>query len=350
VLDQPRGASLGFAADPDEPNWVALNLIGRSAVFRAALGQLLQWAAVDATVLLCGETGTGKELMARALHYLSVRRSGPFVPVNCGAIPDNLLEAELFGHVKGAFTDAKRDSRGVVGQAHGGTLFLDEVDSLSPRAQAAILRFVEDHVYRPIGASRFQQGDVRLIAATNADLTAFTRDGRFREDLLYRLSLLTLTLPPLRSRDGDTLLLAEAFVRRFCQQYGTPDRRLDDTSIAALQRAHPWPGNVRELEHCVHRSFLLSKGPLINLGLPAVPWDQELARARRPGTFAAAKAQAIEEFERRYVRELLAEAKGNLSLAARLAGKERSRFGRLVKKYGLQRSAFATVPPAAFLP
>jgi DNA-binding NtrC family response regulator len=339
--DDAAAASSGGQPNLAEPNWAALNLIGRSPAFREVLALLSQWAAVDATVLLCGETGTGKELMARALHYLSARRCGPFVPINCGAIPDNLIETELFGHVRGAFTDAKHDSRGVVGQANGGTLFLDEVDSLSPRAQAAILRFVEDHVYRPIGAPRFQHGDVRVLAASNVDLQAFSRQGRFREDLLYRLNLLTLTLPPLRSREGDALLLAEAFVRRLCQQYGTAERRLDAASIAVLRRPQPWPGNVRELEHRVHRGFLLSKGPLVNLDLPTAPADDPAAPSAI-ASFAEAKAHAIAEFERRYVGDLLAQAKGNLSLAARLAGKERSRFGKLVKKYGLQRSAFAT--------
>src|SRR5262249_28584221 len=149
-------------ADGDAPDWAALNLIGQSPSFRAALAAIEQWAQVDATVLICGETGTGKELAARALHYLGSRRGAPFVPVNCGAITDSLLEAELFGHVKGAFTDAKQDGRGMISLAEGGTLFLDEVDALSPRAQAALLRFVQDRSYRPVGGARFHRGDVRL--------------------------------------------------------------------------------------------------------------------------------------------------------------------------------------------
>ncbi len=324
-----------------EPDWVGLNLIGHSAPFRQTLQCLLEWARVDATVLVCGETGTGKELAARAIHYLSDRRGGPFVPVNCGAITDSLLEAELFGHVRGAFTDAKQDARGMIALARGGTLFLDEVDSLSPRAQAAILRFVQDHSYRPVGAARFQEGDVRVVAASNADLEALGRAGRFREDLLYRLDLLHVTLPPLRDRGGDALLLAQAFVRRLCAQYGV-QRELDDASVAALQRPHPWPGNVRELEHRIHRCYLMARGERIDLGLAppagAAPFDAPASPALALA-FAAAKAQVIADFERRYVHELLRQAHGNLSLAARLAGKERSRFGKLVKKYGLQRPA-----------
>lgn len=327
----------------DEPDWVQLNLIGRSALFRQALQSLLEWARVDATVLVCGETGTGKELAARAIHYLSDRRGGPFVPVNCGAITDSLLEAELFGHVRGAFTDAKQDARGMIALAQGGTLFLDEVDSLSPRAQAAILRFVQDHSYRPVGAARFQEGDVRIIAASNADLVALGRAGRFREDLLYRLNLLSVTLPPLREREDDALLLAQAFVRRLCAQYGV-QRQLDEVSVAALRCPHPWPGNVRELEHRLHRCFLMARGDCIDLGL--VPRMATVPQAETPAcpalAFAEAKAQVIAEFERRYVRDLLLQAQGNLSLAARLAGKERSRFGKLVKKYGLQRPVAAT--------
>jgi transcriptional regulator with GAF, ATPase, and Fis domain len=323
--------------------------VGESCVFRKVLALLQKWAAVDATVLLCGETGTGKELAARAVHYLSERRRGPFVPVNCGAIPDSILEAELFGYVKGAFTDARRDSPGVVGLAQGGTLFLDEIDSLSTRGQAAILHFVQDRSYRPLGASRFEHGDVRLIAATNADLQAACSAGRFRQDLLYRLNLLTVNLPPLRDREGDSLLLARAFVVRFSRQYQVPEKFLDGISERRLKFGLSWPGNVRELEHLVHRSFLLSQNDTVHLDIPSV--DGEGADEGSGGTpaddqrsagrcFAAAKARAIAEFERTYLSDMLTRAKGNLSLAARLAGKERSRFGRLVKKYGLQRATF----------
>jgi transcriptional regulator with GAF, ATPase, and Fis domain len=328
------------------PDWAQFNLVGESQAFRQVLRLIQQWARVDATVLLCGETGTGKELAARAVHYLSERQRGPFVPVNCGAIPDSILEAELFGHAKGAFTDARHDSRGVVGLAQGGTLFLDEVDSLSARGQAAILRFVQDHSYRPVGAARFEQGDVRVVAATNGDLAAACRAGRFRQDLLYRLNLLTVNLPPLREREGDALLLARAFVTRFSRQYRSPLKRLDGASARRLQAPLPWPGNVRELEHLVHRSFLLAPGDTVDLGLPPLPGEppdgpqptSDAGSALR--SFASGKLHAIAEFERGYLSEMLARAKGNLSLAARLAGKERSRFGRLVKKYGLQRAAF----------
>lgn len=348
VAPIPGGGPLGAPPGPpfspsDPPDWGALNLIGHSAPFRAALGLLQQCAAVDATVLLCGETGTGKELAARAIHYLSARRRGPFVPVNCGALPDSLLEAELFGHTRGAFTDARTDSRGLIGLAQGGTLFFDEVDALSPRAQTAILRFVQDHSYRPVGAGRTECADLRLVAATNADLEALVHQGRFRQDLLFRLNLLAVPLPPLRDREDDALLLARAFLQRLVAQYRSEPRTLAAATVRALLHAHPWPGNVRELEHLVHRAFLLQRGEVVDLGLadtapsadgPALPHRADLA-------FAEAKSQAIAAFERGYLRDVLQQAGGNLSLAARLAGQERSRFGKLVRKHGLQRAGLA---------
>jgi len=336
ISDRPETTPRRISCIESMPDWAALNLIGRSPAFRDVLALLLRYAAVDATVLLYGETGTGKELAAGAIHYCSARRAAPFVPVNCGAMPDGLVEDELFGHVRGAFTDARRDTPGIVGQADGGTLFLDEIDSLSPRAQAAILRFVQDHSYRPIGASRVLHSDLRLIAATNADLEAMSHDGRFREDLLFRLNLLTLRMPPLRERGNDTLLLAETFARRYAEQYRMPVRALDAASVAALRAPHAWQGNVRELEHRVHRAVLLSTGSFVSLDID--PADE--AGPDEPleaSSFAAAKARAIAEFESRYVRELLSRTNGNLSLAARLAGKDRSRFGKLVKKHGVRR-------------
>ena len=321
-----------------EPDWGALNLIGRSLLFRQALALLQQCAAVDATVLLCGETGTGKELAARAIHYLSARRSGPFVPVNCGAIPDSILEAELFGHVRGAYTDAKVGSRGVVGLAEGGTLFLDEVDSLSPRAQSALLRFVQDHSYRALGGSRIEQANLRLVAATNVDLDALTAGGQFRQDLLFRINVLSVLLPPLRAREGDALLLAQAFVHRLVRQYRTAPRLLGPASSAHLGLPLPWPGNVRELEHRVHRSFLLAHGDTLDLHLETLAEGLPGASPAAVGDlgYAEAKSRAIDAFERSYLAEVLRRAGGNLSLAARIAGKERSRFGKLVRKHGLR--------------
>ncbi len=339
--DVVDGSGMASHAGQPEPDWGALNLVGRSTVFRDALTLLQQCAAVDATVLLCGETGTGKELAARAIHYLSERRRGPFVPVNCGAIPDSLLEAELFGHVRGAFTDAKAAGRGVVSLAEGGTLFLDEVDSLSPRAQSALLRFVQDHRYRALGGARIEQADLRLVAATNADLDSLAARGLFRQDLLFRLNVLTVALPPLRERAGDALLLAQAFVQRLVGQYRTAPRALCAASANHLALPLPWPGNVRELENRVHRAFLLAQGEWLDLHLEtlaAAHAGPACGLADEAG-FDEARARAVASFERRYLAELLQRAGGNLSLAARMAGKERSHFGKLVRKHGLQRAS-----------
>lgn len=324
-----------------------LGLIGESPVFRSALALLLRMATCDATVLIEGETGTGKESAARALHYLGPRRAAAFVPINCGAIPDALVESELFGHVRGAFTDARESHAGVVAQAEGGTLFLDEVEAMAARAQVALLRFLQDRVYRPVGGTP-RGADVRVIAASNADLHKLAEAGVFRRDLLFRLDILRVELPPLRARADDVLLLAEAFAARLCRQYGKPVRKLHASALAVL-RAHPWPGNVRELENLIHRAVVLDDGEWIRLpdelahptavGGSSMPLP-DARLTDRP--FRAAKASAIASFERAYLAELLARTDGNISEAARLAGKERSRLGKLARKHGLARSAPAT--------
>jgi DNA-binding NtrC family response regulator len=320
----------------------SLNLVGESPAFRRALALIHRVSQCDATVLVVGETGTGKELASRAIHYLSRRRSGPFVALNCGAIPETLVESELFGHARGAFTDAKETREGVIAQARGGTILLDEVDALSPRSQVALLRFLQDQEYRPVGGRAVHHANVRVVAATNADLTGMVRRGEYRQDLLFRLDLLTIDLPPLRDRDGDARKLAELFVSRFNQQYGTAKTLHPDT-MAFLAR-HAWPGNVRELENAIHREFLLGDGPTVRVthargadegGVPR-PSLESLTTL----DFRAAKARTIAEFERAYLVELLARTKGNLSQAAKVAGKERSRLGKLVKKYGLTRRHF----------
>jgi DNA-binding NtrC family response regulator len=316
------------APSNDNPDWTGLNLIGQSSLFLQALKCIRQWAAVDATVLLRGETGTGKELAARAIHQLSVRRDGPFVPLNCAALPDNLLEAELFGHVRGAFTDAKHDAKGLISQAQGGTLFLDEVDSLSAHAQAAILRFVQDHSYRPVGGPRIHHGDVRLIAASNADLPALSREGRFRQDLLFRINLLTVSLPPLRDREGDALLLARAFIERLCAQYDAR-RELDADSIAALQCPRPWPGNVRELENAVHRAFLMSTGPWIHLGA-----DELLGEpAPAPVTARPESNMTLAQVERDHILRVVDSERGRVDSAAAMLGIPRSTLYQKLKTF-----------------
>jgi DNA-binding NtrC family response regulator len=312
-----------------------LNLLGESAAFRDTLRIIERIAGVDAAVLIQGETGTGKELAARALHYLSPRQDFPFIPVNCGALPDNLLESELFGHERGAFTDAKQTTRGLVAQAEGGTLLLDEVEAMTPRAQVVLLRFLQDHTYRAVGARRISSGDLRIIASSNVDLEDMVRRGQFRRDLLFRLGILNVTMPPLRERGRDAVLLAEHFLEHFAIRYARPRKRLHAASVTWLL-SHDWPGNVREVENLMLREFLLADGDVIRIGTPQQSEaDAAFRRLDLDETFKSAKARAIALFEKNYLRLLLTETCGNVSLAARISHKDRSTLNKLVKKHGL---------------
>jgi DNA-binding NtrC family response regulator len=313
-----------------------LNLLGESSVFVDALHVIERFSAVDATVLIQGETGTGKELAARALHYLSRRRDHPFIPVNCGALPDNLLESELFGYERGAFTDAKRANSGLITQAKGGTLLLDEIETMTPRAQVVLLRFLQDHHYRPLGGRLVSDGDVRIIASSNVDLEQLVRRGQFRQDLLFRFTVLSVTMPPLRHRGRDSLLLAEHFLKRFAAEYERPAKRLHSDSACWLL-AHDWPGNVRELENMMLRLFLLEEDDVIRVvsSAPTMTSSQPSGGPGQTPTFRSAKADAIARFERAYLKDLLARTSGNISLAARISRKDRSALNKLVKKHGL---------------
>jgi len=315
----------------------SLGLIGRSRAFRAVIDLLPRFAGCDAPVLLRGETGTGKELFARALHQIGHRRGRPFVPVNCGGLPDTLLESELFGHVRGAFTDARTDRPGLVALAQGGTLFLDEVDSLSPKGQVTLLRFLQDHEYRQVGGHKVQAADIRVLAASNADLAAHVADGRFRQDLLFRLDVLSLELPPLARRAEDIPLLARHFLARFAALYARPLPALDAAAEAWLL-SRPWPGNVRELENVVHRAVLL--GEAGHAPLPSGGTASAMPAASSPlhaGGLRAACAKARWDTEEQYLRELMALTGGNVSEAARRAGTERRAMGRLLKRHGIGR-------------
>ncbi|HWU85246.1 MAG TPA: sigma-54 dependent transcriptional regulator [Rhodocyclaceae bacterium] len=315
------------------------NLVGRSANFQKTVARIHRMAQLDATVRIVGETGTGKELAARAIHYLGARTERPFVPVNCGALADTLVESELFGHERGAFTDAKAASSGLIGEAAGGTLFLDEVDTLSLKAQASLLRFLQDRTYRRVGGGGLRQADVRIIVASNADLDVLVAERRFRQDLLYRLSVLTLCMPPLRERQEDVVLIAQTMLQRLSHQYRIPLKSLHADALGFL-RAYPWPGNVRELENVIHREFLMCEESILRL----VDTRQELVgdadasptiRPRAIIAFREAKARAVAEFERNYVADLLNRTAGNISHAARMAMQDRSAFGKMVRKYGL---------------
>ena len=310
------------------------SLIGSSSSFKEVIKQIRRLAGVGATVLITGESGTGKELAARAVHYLSERTGGPFVPVNCGSLSDNLIESELFGHERGAFTDAKNAALGLIGEAAGGTLFLDEIDTLSLKAQASLLRFLQDRTYRRVGGGSLRHADVRIVAASNADLEHLSQARLFRLDLLYRLNVLTLHMPALRQRDDDALEMAQTFIARLSQQYRTPAKRLHPEAVAFM-RDYSWPGNVRELENVIHRDFLMSEGEEITLHSLRLKQGPRTGLAAGPvgNRFKEAKARCVAEFEQTYVRNMLSLAEGNLSAAARLAGKDRSAFGKLARKY-----------------
>jgi two-component system, NtrC family, response regulator GlrR len=314
-------------------------LVGRDPAFLDAIQQVPRFARSEVPVLITGETGTGKELCARAIHFLSRRRDHPFIAVDCGALPDHLVENELFGHARGAFTDAHRDQRGLVAIAEGGTLFLDEVDALSLPAQAKLLRFLQERTFRPLGAESFVQSDVHVIAATNRDLEACVRDKQFRPDLYFRLNVLRLHLPLLRERRGDISLLATHALEQHC---ASTERIARTFSAAALRRlaSYDWPGNVRELCNVVKRAVVLCDGAQIqphHLALPA----GEPVPAGAGTSFRQARAGAIAAFERTYVEELLRKHHFNVTRAAIEAGKDRRAFGRLVKKYRIERSPAA---------
>lgn len=339
-----------LAREPGDEAFARLNLLGESAAFRAVRRLLRRLAPCHAPVLIQGETGTGKELFARAIHYLSDRRGGPFIPINCGAVPDALFESEFFGHVRGAFTDAREARQGLIAQARGGTLFLDELEAMSPRGQVALLRFLQDQEYRPVGGELLRGGDVRIVGSTNAALGALAASGQYRLDLLYRLNVLSLDLPPLRARGDDVVVLARAFLDRLALQYRRPAPCLHANALVYLT-THAWPGNVRELENLMHREFLLNDGPELRITTAQLD-DRASEKACREEpkdltqwSFRAAKAQAVEAFERAYLSELLERAQGNISLAARLAGKERSRLSKLIRKHGFSRARFAAGAP-----
>ncbi len=314
------------------------SLVGESELFIKAIEKISPLARSGAPVLILGETGTGKELFARALHYQGARHGKPFVPVNCGGVPDHLFENELFGHAKGAYTDATFQQSGLISEAEGGTLFLDEIDTLTPSSQVKLLRFLQDGEYRPLGSGRSVKTDVRIIAATNADLRAKVEKKVFRDDLYHRLNVFSLCVPSLRERLSDVPLLARHFIERYSKQYGQEPVRL---SSAALQKllSYAWPGNVRELEAVVQRGVVLSSQSVLqpeDIDI-ALPYRTESPNAK---SLRQAKSTAMGDFERNYLATLLATHRGNISHAAKAAGKDRRTLQRLLRKYNIDRDSF----------
>ena len=311
--------------------------VGNDPVFEAAIRSLPQIAKSDLPVLIAGPTGTGKELCARGIHHLSQRRAYPFIALDCGAIPDHLFENELFGHVRGAFTDAHSNQKGLVSLANGGTLFLDEVDALSFGAQSKLLRFLQERSYRPLGSERFMKAEVNVIAATNRDIEQSVREKQFRSDLYFRLNVLRIDLPPLAKRPSDIPLLARHFLRTHCHHLGA---KVFTTAALRKLETYDWPGNVRELLNVVQRAAVLSVASHILPSDISFPSDVSISSAREgadplPEDFRRGRSHAIEAFEKRYVEELLEKHQGNVTRAALEAGKDRRAFGRLKKKYSI---------------
>jgi len=312
------------------------NIIAVSDAMHQVLRQVTQIAVTDSTVCVYGESGTGKELIAKAVHIVSRRALGPFVALNCGAIPEGLLENELFGHSKGAYTGADRPKKGFLQQADGGTLFLDEIGELPASLQVKFLRVLEEREFYPLGSTQSMKVNVRLVAATNQDLSKLVSKGKFREDLYYRLHVLPIFLPPLRERPSDITPLAEHFLQRFA---GDLNKEVKGFTPEASQRLmlYDWPGNVRELANVVERATVLSPTTLITpdmllLGKPELQSTNkaELSTLR----------EARDKFERKYLTQVLTTMKGNVSRAAELAGKDRAEFYRLLRKHALLPSSF----------
>ncbi len=304
-------------------------LVGSSPAMRKVVGLIEKVAVTDATVLVRGASGTGKELVARALHTNSPRRTRPLVTINCAALQENLLESELFGHEKGAFTGAVAAKPGLVEVAEGGTLFIDEIGEMAPGLQAKLLRVLEDGHYRRVGGTQEMNADVRVVAATNRDLAEEIKNGRFREDLFYRLNVVSIFLPPLRERQSDIPELVEHFLTS--RQIGPLRSRVDAEAMNALL-AYAWPGNVRELANVLERAQILAENHIIT------PEDlpENIASAAPTGTEAAGDPNHLSEVERRHVRNILQQEKGNKVHAARILGISRRSLYRLIEKYHLE--------------
>jgi two-component system, NtrC family, response regulator GlrR len=311
------------------------NIIASSEKMQQILGQVAQIAPTDSTVCLYGESGTGKELIAKAIHASSSRSRGPFVAINCGAIPEGLLESELFGYVKGAFTGANQPKKGLLQQADGGTFFMDEVAELPLQLQVKLLRAFQEHEFYPVGGVKPVSVDVRLIAATNQDIWKAIKEGRFREDLYYRIHVIPIYLPPLRDRPEDIPLLAHHFLCNFNREMNKNIQGFSPEAIQRLMLNH-WPGNVRELANVVERAVALAAEGRITSDHLLLGEEQAPGRRSTPLSFNEAR----EEFERAYLVHVLTATRGNISRAASLAGRYRPEFYKLLRKYDLDPAAF----------
>jgi len=316
------------------------NIIGNSRPMQNVYEQVAQVASTATTALIRGESGTGKEMIAHAIHYGSLRADKPFVKVSCGALPESLIESELFGHEAGAFTDARAQKKGRFELAHGGTLFLDEVGEVSVSTQVKLLRVLQEREFERLGGVQPIKVDVRLIAATNKDLETAVKQGTFREDLYYRLNVFSIFLPPLRERRPDILLLADHFVEKYAAAHGKDVRRIATTAIDMLMSYH-WPGNVRELENCLERAVLVCDGGVIH----AHHLPPTLQTAEVSGTLPrVALESAVESYEKDLILDALKTARGNRARAARLLDTTERIVGYKVRKYAIDCSRFRSEP------
>ncbi|HYP98148.1 MAG TPA: sigma-54 dependent transcriptional regulator [Polyangiaceae bacterium] len=309
-----------------------LEIVGEAAVVTEISQRIASVAKSSGSVLITGETGTGKELVARAIHYSSPRSRFPFVCINCGSFKDELLEDMLFGHERGAFTGAHASRRGLLAEAEHGTLLLDEIDTLSPRAQASLLRVLQERRFRSIGSNYEQVADVRIVAATNAPLQRFTETEAFRRDLYYRLCVFSLHLPALRERKTDIPLLSRHFLSKHAPAGARPE--LSSAAYEALMR-YDWPGNVRELENAILRGIFLCNSGVIAPEHLDLPFCADGGDAPELGPLRLMKQEVVRAFERDYLRRLMLAHSGNITAAARTAGKERRELGKLLKRYSI---------------
>ena len=341
-LDPAAQEAAGWKNDqPDQ-------LDTKSSQMRRIHRQVELVARTSSTVLLSGETGTGKGYLARRIHQLSGRKDRPFISVHCGAIPDTLIESELFGHERGAFTGAVKRKQGRFALAHQGTIFLDEIGTVTPALQIKLLQFMQDHTFSPVGGEKEQEADVRVIAATNGDLAQMVQEGLFRKDLFYRLNVFPLQVPPLRERPEDIAPLARVFIQRFNQAMGKNIKGLNPDLEQSLC-SYDWPGNIRELENLLERAFILEEGD--TLGPDSFP-TEVVGQARtlpvldsdQLPTLSSFRALAVEQAEKHYLVRLLTEHKGRIAPSAAAAGLSTRQLHKLMTKYGLHKEDYKSKP------
>lgn len=340
-----RRRQLDAASDDQDKNstYHFESIIGSSEAMQQVFSLIAKGAPTNSTVLITGDSGTGKELVAQAIHYNSLRRNQPFIPVDCASLTESLLESELFGHVKGAFTGAVGNKKGLFESADGGTLFLDEVSNISRTTQAKLLRVIQSREFKPVGGAKLLRTNIRLVAATNRDLRDLVAAGSFREDLFYRINTFPITMPPLRERGGDITLLANHFLRTFCEELERTPRGFSDEALNLLE-SYDWPGNVRELENTIHRAAIVAgdqpirRGHLLDIldGTSRVETDIPRTGEELKQTKKIARQDAVKKIERSFVLEALKRNGWNVTRSAEETGMQRSNFQALMKKHGVR--------------